>query len=59
MRMQYFSEYKDAVDYITVTKGAYALIDPHNYMVSPTLFKSSAFPECYHRDTSKGFSNIT
>ncbi|KAF8879134.1 endoglucanase 1 [Infundibulicybe gibba] len=28
----YFSEYADAVNYITVTKGAYALLDPHNYM---------------------------
>ncbi|KIJ53793.1 glycoside hydrolase family 5 protein [Sphaerobolus stellatus SS14] len=28
----YFGFYKDAIDYITVTKGAYALIDPHNYM---------------------------
>jgi endoglucanase len=28
----YFSEYEDAINYITVTKGAYALIDPHNYM---------------------------
>jgi len=28
----YFSEYEDAINYITITKGAYALIDPHNYM---------------------------
>ncbi|KAF9461098.1 endoglucanase 1 [Collybia nuda] len=28
----YFSEYADAINYITVTKGAYALLDPHNYM---------------------------
>jgi endoglucanase len=28
----YFSEYADAINYITETKGAYALIDPHNYM---------------------------
>jgi len=28
----YFSEYEAAINYITVTKGAYALIDPHNYM---------------------------
>ncbi|KAJ7763175.1 endoglucanase 1 [Mycena maculata] len=28
----YFQEYADAVNYITLTKGAYALIDPHNYM---------------------------
>jgi len=28
----YFGFYKDAVDYITRTKGAYAIIDPHNYM---------------------------
>jgi len=28
----YFSEYADAVNYITEVKGAYALIDPHNYM---------------------------
>lgn len=24
--------YKAAVDYVTVTKGAYAILDPHNYM---------------------------
>ncbi|KZT35506.1 endoglucanase 1 [Sistotremastrum suecicum HHB10207 ss-3] len=28
----YFSEYADAVNYVTNVKGAYALIDPHNYM---------------------------
>jgi len=28
----YFSLYEDAVNYVTKTKGAYALIDPHNYM---------------------------
>jgi len=28
----YFDAYEDAINYITVTKGAYALIDPHNYM---------------------------
>jgi len=28
----HFSEYKAAIDYITVTKGAYAIFDPHNYM---------------------------
>uniref|UniRef100_A0A8H7XPW9 cellulase n=1 Tax=Psilocybe cubensis TaxID=181762 RepID=A0A8H7XPW9_PSICU len=28
----YFSEYADAINYITQTKGVYALIDPHNYM---------------------------
>ncbi|KAF8998235.1 endoglucanase 1 [Cyathus striatus] len=28
----YFSEYADAINHITLTKGAYALIDPHNYM---------------------------
>ncbi|KAF8198476.1 endoglucanase 1 [Pholiota molesta] len=28
----HFSEYADAINHITVTKGAYALIDPHNYM---------------------------
>ncbi|KAF8587014.1 glycoside hydrolase family 5 protein [Ramaria rubella] len=28
----YFGFYEDAVNYITETKGAYALIDPHNYM---------------------------
>lgn len=30
--MQYFSEYEDAINHITQVKGAYALIDPHNYM---------------------------
>lgn len=29
---QHFSLYKQAIDYITVTKGAYAILDPHNYM---------------------------
>ena len=29
---QYFSEYADSINHITLTKGAYALIDPHNYM---------------------------
>lgn len=29
----YFAHYKDAIDHITVKKKAYALIDPHNYMV--------------------------
>ncbi|KAF5358589.1 hypothetical protein D9758_007717 [Tetrapyrgos nigripes] len=28
----YFREFRDAVNYITVTKRAYAIIDPHNYM---------------------------
>ncbi|KAG6907640.1 hypothetical protein DXG01_008090 [Tephrocybe rancida] len=28
----YFSEYADAINHITLNKGAYALIDPHNYM---------------------------
>ncbi|CAK5274384.1 unnamed protein product, partial [Mycena citricolor] len=28
----YFAEYADAVNYITNVKGAYVLIDPHNYM---------------------------
>ncbi|KAI1127883.1 glycoside hydrolase family 5 protein [Nemania abortiva] len=28
----HFGHYKEAVDYVTVTKGAYAILDPHNYM---------------------------
>ncbi|KAH9904973.1 endoglucanase 1 [Xylariomycetidae sp. FL2044] len=28
----HFGHFKDAVDYVTVTKGAYAILDPHNYM---------------------------
>jgi endoglucanase len=28
----HFGFYQDAINYITVTKGAYALLDPHNYM---------------------------
>ncbi|MCJ1286151.1 hypothetical protein MMC26_005496 [Xylographa opegraphella] len=28
----HFGFYKDAIDYITITKGAYAILDPHNYM---------------------------
>ncbi|KAL9617328.1 MAG: hypothetical protein Q9160_007857 [Pyrenula sp. 1 TL-2023] len=29
---KHFDLYKQAIDYITVTKGAYAIFDPHNYM---------------------------
>ncbi|KAF8745857.1 Cellulase (glycosyl hydrolase family 5), partial [Rhizoctonia solani] len=28
----YFGYFKEAIDYITLTKGAYAILDPHNYM---------------------------
>ncbi|KAI8630304.1 glycoside hydrolase family 5 protein [Xylariaceae sp. FL1651] len=28
----HFDLFKAAVDYVTVTKGAYAILDPHNYM---------------------------
>ncbi|KAH8664379.1 endoglucanase 1 [Xylariales sp. PMI_506] len=28
----HFQFYKEAVDYVTVTKGTYAILDPHNYM---------------------------
>ncbi|KAI1358895.1 endoglucanase 1 [Xylaria arbuscula] len=28
----HYGHFKDAVDYVTVTKGAYAILDPHNYM---------------------------
>lgn len=28
----HFDYYKQAVDYITTTKGAYVILDPHNYM---------------------------
>jgi endoglucanase len=28
----HFGHFKEAVDYVTVTKGAYAILDPHNYM---------------------------
>ncbi|KAK0727751.1 glycoside hydrolase superfamily [Lasiosphaeria miniovina] len=28
----HFGHFKDAIDYITKTKGAYAILDPHNYM---------------------------
>ncbi|KIM98529.1 glycoside hydrolase family 5 protein [Oidiodendron maius Zn] len=28
----YYSEFASAVNYITVTKGAYCILDPHNYM---------------------------
>lgn len=30
--LQYYQEFADAVNYITVTKGAYCILDPHNYM---------------------------
>ncbi|KAI1815028.1 glycoside hydrolase family 5 protein [Poronia punctata] len=29
---EHYGHFKDAVDYVTVTKGAYAILDPHNYM---------------------------
>lgn len=29
---QHFNYYKQAIDHITITKGAYAILDPHNYM---------------------------
>jgi len=32
MFQQYFGHFADAVNYITLNKGAYAIIDPHNYM---------------------------
>lgn len=28
----HFNHFKDAIDYITETKGAYAILDPHSYM---------------------------
>ncbi|CAE6457739.1 unnamed protein product [Rhizoctonia solani] len=28
----YFGHFKEAIDYITIAKGAYAILDPHNYM---------------------------
>ncbi|KAJ5444506.1 glycoside hydrolase family 5 protein [Penicillium daleae] len=28
----YFKYYKEAIDHITLTRGAYAILDPHNYM---------------------------
>ncbi|KAK0102767.1 hypothetical protein ONS95_006364 [Cadophora gregata] len=28
----HFQEFADAVNYVTVTKGAYCILDPHNYM---------------------------
>jgi len=28
----HFGHYADAINYITTTKGAYAILDPHNYM---------------------------
>ncbi|CAK7234718.1 hypothetical protein SCUCBS95973_009029 [Sporothrix curviconia] len=28
----HFAHYQDAIKYITETKGAYAIVDPHNYM---------------------------
>ncbi|KAF8750722.1 Cellulase (glycosyl hydrolase family 5) [Rhizoctonia solani] len=30
--LQYFGYFKEAIDYITLTKGAYAILDAHNYM---------------------------
>ena len=42
---QYFSEYEDAINYITQTKGAYALLDPHNYMRYKFVIH---LPSCLH-----------
>jgi endoglucanase len=30
--LKHFSHFADAINYITTTKGAYAILDPHNYM---------------------------
>lgn len=30
--MKHFDHFATAINYITVTKGAYAILDPHNYM---------------------------
>lgn len=30
--VQHYGFYADAINYITVTKGSYAILDPHNYM---------------------------
>jgi len=30
--LQHYGFFADAINYITVTKGAYAILDPHNYM---------------------------
>ncbi|GJJ13891.1 hypothetical protein Clacol_008148 [Clathrus columnatus] len=38
----YFGFYEDAVNYITLTKGAYALIDPHNYVIGNTSDPTAA-----------------
>jgi hypothetical protein len=37
MAHQHFSLYKDAIDYITIKKGSYAILDPHNVRPSFTL----------------------
>ncbi|CZR59045.1 probable Endoglucanase 1 [Phialocephala subalpina] len=29
---EHFSHFKEAIDYITINKSAYAILDPHNYM---------------------------
>jgi endoglucanase len=29
---KHFNNFADAINYITVTKKAYAILDPHNYM---------------------------
>jgi len=29
---KHFNHFADAINYITVTKNAYAILDPHNYM---------------------------
>lgn len=30
--IKYYGHFADAVNYITITKGAYCILDPHNYM---------------------------
>ena len=41
---QYFKHFADAVNYITLKKGAYAIIDPHNYMRYKYVSTSSKGP---------------
>lgn len=57
---QYYQEFADAVNYITVKKGAYCILDPHNYMRYVSHFHS-LFSGLHMRPTlkPKGYQQLT
>ncbi|KAJ7929600.1 endoglucanase 1 [Mycena leptocephala] len=59
-------EYADAINHITLTKGAYALLDPHNYMrykyvigntSDPTAATTQQFEQFWHQLALRFVSN--